>query len=89
MKILYLKIYLLEFNTSFNDSIYKVEAPDAIAGINGGEILLRYSENNFSAAVGYKGNYGVVALGFPYETILGEKQRYEVMNSVLKYLGIK
>ncbi len=66
----------LEFNTSFNDSIYKVEAPDAIAGINGGEILLRYSENNFSAAVGYKGDYGVVALGFPYETILGEKQRY-------------
>lgn len=78
-----------QFNTTFNDSIYKVEAPDAIAGINGGENLLGYSENNFNAGVGYKGNYGVVAFGFPFETILYEEQRNQLMNSVIKYLGIK
>ncbi|MFO7526454.1 MAG: fibronectin type III domain-containing protein [Ignavibacteriaceae bacterium] len=79
----------IQFNTAFNDSIYKVEAPDAIAGINGGEILLGYSENNFSAGVGYKGNYAVVAFGFPFETVLYEEQRNLLMNSVIKYLGLK
>jgi hypothetical protein len=78
-----------EFNTTLNDSIYKVEAPDELGEINGSEILLRYSENNFSSAVGYKDNYGVVTFGFPFETILGEKQRNLVMKSVLNYLIVK
>jgi len=78
-----------EFNTTFNDSIYKVEAPDELGEINGSKVLLRYSENNFSAAIGYKNNYGVVSLGFPFETILGEKQRSMIMKSVLNYLEVK
>ncbi len=78
----------VEFNTAFNKSVYKVEAPDAIAGINGGEILMRYLENNFSAAVGYKGNYGVVTFGFPFETIAGESKRREIMKAVLNYLEV-
>lgn len=83
------KDFTFEFNTSFNDSIYKVEAPDAIAGINGGEVLLRYSENNFSAAVGYSDKYGVVSFGFPFETVSGEKNRGEIMSAVLNYLRVK
>lgn len=83
------KDFTFEFNTTFSDSIYKVEAPDAIAGINGGEILLRYSENNFSAAVGYNDKYGVVSFGFPFETISGENNREEVMRAVLNYLRVK
>jgi hypothetical protein len=78
-----------EFNTLLNDSIYKVEAPDELGEINGSEILLRYAENNFSSAVGYKDNYGVVIFGFPFETILGEKQRALIMKSVLNYLEVK
>ena len=78
-----------EFNTTLNDSTYKVEAPDELGEINGSEVLLRYKENNFSSAVGYKDKYGVVTFGFPFETILGETQRNAVMKSVLMYLGIK
>jgi len=80
---------LIQFNTVFNDSIYKVEAPDELGEVNGSNILLRYSENNFSAAVGYKDRYGVVSLGFPFETIIGEKQRNALMKSVLNYLEVK
>jgi hypothetical protein len=83
------KDFTFEFSTSFNDSIYKVEAPDAIAGVNGGEVLLRYSENNFSGAVGYNDKYGVVSFGFPFETISGENNRVEVMRAVLNYLRVK
>jgi hypothetical protein len=78
-----------EFNTSFTDSIYKVEAPDELGEVNGSEVLLRYNENNFSAAIGYNEKYGVVSLGFPFETILGETSRILLMNSVLKYFGMK
>ena len=80
---------IIEFNTTFNDSIYKVEAPDELGAVKESEVLLRYSENNFSSAIGYKDKYGVVAFGFPFETILGENNRVTIMNSVLKYLGIK
>ncbi len=78
-----------EFNTSFTDSIYKVEAPDELGEINGSEVLLRYKENSFSAAVGYNDKYGIVSFGFPFETILGENNRNEVMKSVMRYLGLK
>jgi hypothetical protein len=78
-----------EFNTTLNDSIYKVEAPDELGGMNGSEVLLRYSENNFSAVIGYKDVYGVVSFGFPFETILGENQRTLIMKSILNYLEIK
>ena len=42
------------FNTNFDKKLYKVEAPDAIGSINGSENLIRYSENFYSAGVGYK-----------------------------------
>jgi hypothetical protein len=80
---------LIEFNTTFNDSIYKVEAPDEFGAVNGSEVLLRYGENNYSAAIGYKDKYGVVSLGFPFEAIIGEKQRSAIMKSVLNYLEVK
>lgn len=83
------KNQILEFNTAFNDSIYKVEAPDELGEINGSEVLMRYSENNFSSVIGYKGNYSIIASGFPFETILGEKQRTLLMKSVLEYLQVK
>lgn len=79
----------IDFNTAFGKLIYKVEAPDAIAGINGGEIMMRYSENNFSAVVGYYDKYGVVSFGFPFETLLEEKSRDEIMKAVLNYLKLK
>ncbi len=78
-----------DFNTTLNDSIYKVEAPDELGSVKGSEVLLRYSENQFSAAIGYKGDYGVVSFGFPFETILSEKNRIEIMKSVLNYFEIK
>ncbi len=76
------------YNTKLNDSIYAVENADAIDGVNGGEVILRYKEDEFPAATGYKDKYGVVVFGFPFETINGEKAREEVMKAVLKYLGI-
>lgn len=83
------KNYAFEFNTELTDSIYAVEAPDALGTVEGSETLLRYNENLFSAAIGYKNDYGVVSMGFPFETILDKQVRLDFMNAVLNYLKLK
>lgn len=81
-------MFSFQFSNQLNDSIYAVEAPDAIAPQNGAETILRYKENQFSAAVGYKNNYGVVVFGFPFETILNLEVRNEIMRQIIKYFGM-
>jgi hypothetical protein len=76
----------IEFNTTLNEHIYAAEAPDAIGAVNGSRTLLRYNENRFSAGIGYKNQYGIVAFGFPFETILNESDRSLLMKSILNYL---
>jgi hypothetical protein len=77
-----------QFNTIPNDSIYAVNSPGSINHTGEGDVLLRYAENEFSAAAGYRKEYGIAAFGFPFETILGEETREMVMRGILKYLGL-
>jgi len=76
------------FCTDFNPNIYKVEAPDAIepSGDNS-KVLMRYSENNVSAGIIYNGNYKVVAMGFPFETIIDSQTRNALMKRVLEFFA--
>lgn len=77
----------ITFNTGYDPAIYTVEAPDAIEpATRAAKTLLRYAENNISAAVGFRGKHRVVAFGFPFETILGQSQRDATMAAVLRYL---
>lgn len=79
----------IEYNADFDEKIYKVEAPDEIGPINGSEVLMRFNENEFSTMVGYKRNYGVVALSVPFETIISDEHRTMLMKSILNYLALK
>ena len=78
-----------QFNTNVRPDIYTVESPDAIDPAEGAKTILRYSENRFSAATAYFGNYSVIVFGFPFETIIDEKSRNEVMKAVLNKFNIK
>ncbi len=84
--IVFPKDFKIDFNTSLNDSIYAAEAPDALGEINGSKTILRYYESDTGAGIAYKENYGVVAFGFPFETILGKEKQKEVMRFILSYL---
>jgi hypothetical protein len=76
----------ISFNTGYSSSLYTAEAPDAIEPAGKGAVCsFRYSENNASAGVAYKGNYKTIILGFPFETILYEKQREQLMKQILNY----
>ncbi len=81
--------FSFNFNVDLNDSIYAVEAPDAIIHTDDSKTILRYSENEFCAGVAYKKNYGVVVFGFPFETILGSSNRNLVMKSILQFFSLK
>lgn len=76
------------FNQELNDSIYAAEAPDAVTNVENSEIILRYQENQFPAAVAYKKDYGVIVFGFPFETILSKEERILLMKEIINYLKI-
>ena len=75
-----------EFTTSYNPEIYNVESPDAIEPVGSSAVtLLRYTENNTSAAIAHNGTTDIIVFGFPFETITTEKSRARVMQAVLDY----
>lgn len=76
------------FNVELKRDIYVIESPDAIAPRGGGQQLLRYEENKAGAAIGFRKEYGVVAMGVPFETILDAGARTKLMRGVLKYFGL-
>ncbi|HEX2866473.1 MAG TPA: N-acetylmuramoyl-L-alanine amidase [Ignavibacteriales bacterium] len=77
------------FNTELSSSMYGVEAPDAINPLGGSQTILRYGENSFPAGVAYKKACGIVLFGFPFESVLTEKERNSIMAGVLNYLSTK
>jgi hypothetical protein len=75
------------FNTEYSPLIYSVESPDAIEPAGKGAVCsFRYTENNTSAGVAFKGAYNAVILGFPFETILTGNQRELLMSQILSFL---
>ena len=76
----------IDFNTTCSESVYSAEAPDAIEPSgNGAVCTLRYSDNNSSAGVFFRGNYKTLIMGFPFETINSEQQRNLLMKQVLNF----
>jgi hypothetical protein len=74
------------FNTSRTSDIYEVESPEAlIPSGKEGHTVLRYTENNMSAAV-LSGR--VLTLGFPLETIRDLATRRALIQAALRELGI-
>ncbi len=76
------------FNTGIDPEQYTVEGADALEPFDTTAVtLIRYRENNMSAGVATGGGEGgVVALGFPFESIRGEKDRDLIMKKLIRYL---
>ncbi len=75
------------FYNNINNIVYSAGTPDAINPYNKeADTILRYSENHFSAAIGYRNNYSLVLLGFPFETICTIEDQNSIMKSLLNYL---
>jgi len=80
----------VQFNTEFNNDMYRVESPDAIEPVGTGSFrICRYVSGNTSAGIAFKGAYNTVILGFPFETITDESAREDVMEKIMKFLTLE
>lgn len=71
-----------------NTEAYYVESPDAIEPAGEGSFsICLYSENNMGAAVAYSGLYKTCLFGFPFEAIQSEKDRSNLMESILSFFN--
>jgi hypothetical protein len=70
-----------------NSESYIVESPDAIEpSVADAYTVFRYSENNLSAGIAYKGaTYKTCVLGFPFESIRTAGEREQLMNEILHF----
>jgi len=73
---------------------YNEDYPDALDTLGGSRVLLRYA-NSRIASVGYRGMFdggtksgGVIVMGFPFETIIGQTQRTALMSSIFNYFDL-
>ncbi|MBL7136747.1 MAG: serine hydrolase [Candidatus Marinimicrobia bacterium] len=81
----------LSFSYGTSSALYYEDYPDYIYARNGGKICLKYG-NNRNAGVYYEGTYNgsteigkLVYLGFPFETIVVEQNRKELMHRVIEF----
>ena len=77
--------FTCRFPNQPNPDIYCVEAADGlIPACPQAMTILRYDDNNISAATFYKGSYRVIAVGFPLETVSGDRRRERLFAELLK-----
>lgn len=71
-----------------NADSYAVESPDAIEPVGeGAYTVMRYTENNLSAGIAYRGSYKTCVLGFPFEALRTAAERASLMNAILTFFN--
>ncbi len=82
----------MDYYTRLNDKSYAVESPDAMyaADDTKGCTLLRYDENNIAAGVVNRfDGYKTCVIGFPFETIVEQEGRDDLMAQILAFFTDK
>lgn len=72
-----------------NEQTYAVPAPDCLTPMAPAYSAFVYTSGNHSAGIAYKGAYRTFALGFPFESIRGVKERARVMSAILGFFDGK
>lgn len=77
-----------EYANSLGSETYVIESPDAIEpACEESKTVLRYTENNLSAAVAYKGaEYSTYIMGVPFEGIQSIEKRHQLMKEIVDFL---
>ncbi len=76
------------FYSELNGDCYAVESPDSFypSDDSKGATIMRYGENNLIAGTAFEAeNYRTVAIGFPFETIVDEQQRINLMKEIISF----
>ncbi len=75
------------FCSHLNSEQYCVESPDGIEPASEkATTVMRYAQNNISAAVAYKGVYRTFVCGFPFESLTSSTERENLMRQIMQFL---
>ncbi len=67
--------------------IYSLQQPDILDPVGGATCVFTYRNSRYSSATAYRnGKQSTVVLGFPFESIKGDKARAGAMAAILKIL---
>lgn len=73
--------------TEQGEEVYQLTHPDVIEPVSGAIAIFAYTDSRFCAGVGQNDRKkNTVTLGFPFESLRGEKIRTKVMSSLISYL---
>lgn len=68
-----------------NEKIYSLPAPESILPVTPAFSTFIYPQTNQSAGIAYQGHYRTFILGFPFESIVSEKDRAHIMSAILHF----
>ena len=75
------------FNDEYRPDRYIVESPDALKPVGAGAFaVMRYVENDRTAAVACEAQGRTFVVGFPFEAILSRTERDRLMRDALRFL---
>lgn len=70
-----------------NEQSYAVPSPDILVPVGNAFVSFVYNGCKESAGVAYAGDkYRVLSTGFPFESIVSEQQRNQIMGAVMRFL---
>ncbi len=80
------------FSNELNEDYYAVESPDSFYPFDAKKActMMRYDENNLIGGIAADmGAYRTVVIGFPFETIRDDADRYRLMDQILEFFNKK
>ena len=75
-----------DFNRSVSEQCYAVARPDILAPVGNSFTAFVFDKCRESAGIAFADNYRVLATSFPFETILQENLRAELMGAIMRFL---
>ena len=77
---------LLPVKRGVNEGCYAVSRPDVLVPSKDAFVAFVYNRSKKSAGIAYSGDYRVIAMSIPFEAVVGEGLRAQLMGSVMRFL---
>ncbi len=75
-----------EVNRGVDEDCYAVARPDILAPVGNSFVAFVFDKCRESAGIAFADNYRVLATSFPFETVLQENLRAEIMGAIMRFL---
>ena len=76
----------IDVHRGMSDKCYAVNRPDILAPVGNSFVAFVYDNCRESAGIAFADNYRVLATSFPFETIVQDDIRAELMGAVMRFL---